>query len=97
VAVSDDRTQTTERQPTTSPPGDVVAMLRVALDGLPGQQRTAIRLAMVEQLTVPNIAARIGASMAEVMDAMRDGLYALRDVLAVVDPTTTDGSGPPRA
>ena len=91
MATSDHRTLPAERseqpaRPPHVPPDDVVAMLRLALDGLPGPQRSAIRLAMIERLAVPDIAARLGTTAAEVMDAMRDGLTTLRDVLAVVDP-----------
>ena len=91
VATSDHRTLPAERSeqlPGASFPDDVVSMLRLALDGLPGRQQSAIRMAMVERLAVPDIAARLGISSAEVMDAMRDGLTTLRDVLAVVDPDT---------
>jgi DNA-directed RNA polymerase specialized sigma24 family protein len=72
-------------------------MLRLALDGLPERQQSAIRMAMVERLAVPGIAARLGISSVEVMDAMRDGLTTLRDVFAVVDPDTAaivQASGP---
>ena len=94
MATSDPRTLATdrpERPPGASPPDDVVTMLRLALDGLPGRQQTAIRLAMVERLAVPDIAVRLGTTAAEVMDAMRDGLTTLRDVLAVVDPAAASG------
>jgi DNA-directed RNA polymerase specialized sigma24 family protein len=66
-------------------------MLRVALDGLPPRQQAALRLAVAEQLTVQDIATRLNATRAEVLDAMRVGLGSLRDVLEVVDPALASG------
>ena len=83
MATSDERNQATPRP--VCPGGDAVTMLRLALDDLPARQQEAIRLATVERLTLAEIAVRLEASAAEVRDAIREGLFALRDVLDVID------------
>jgi DNA-directed RNA polymerase specialized sigma24 family protein len=83
--MSEDRNQATPGPSPPFPDGEVVTTLRLALDGLPDNQQAAIRLAMVERLTVPEIASKLGSSPADVQAAMRAGLFTLRDVLDAVD------------
>lgn len=83
-----DREQATGR-PSPFPDGEVVAALRLALDGLPANQRTAIRLAMIECLTVPEIAAKLGSTPAGVLAAMRGGLFTLREIFDLTDRSVT--------
>jgi DNA-directed RNA polymerase specialized sigma24 family protein len=87
--MSDHRVQATERPLAASSHGEMVAMLRLALDGLPMHQQTAIRLAVVDRLTLTEIASQLGRSPADVRDAMREGLLTLRNVLDVVDGSPT--------
>lgn len=60
-------------------------MLRLALRGLPDDQRAVIALAVVHRLPVLDIARRLNAPEADVRSAMREGLWSLRSVLDVVD------------
>lgn len=87
MAPSDDRDQATSQPSSPFPNGDPIAALRRAFDRLPDLQRAAIRLAVVERLTVPDIAGSLERDPAEVRTAMRDGLVALREVLDAFDPT----------
>ncbi|MCC6793389.1 MAG: hypothetical protein IT336_17020 [Thermomicrobiales bacterium] len=64
-----------------------MTMLRLALDGLPSEQRAAIQFATVERLTVDEIAGKIGRTVGDTRIAMRDGLSTLRDVLHALDPS----------
>jgi DNA-directed RNA polymerase specialized sigma24 family protein len=89
VATGDERDHAVEPRTTSLHDGADLTMLRLALDSLPGDQRAAIRMAVVERLTLPEIASRLGSSQADVREAMRDGLFALRDVLGVIDPAVS--------
>jgi DNA-directed RNA polymerase specialized sigma24 family protein len=80
--------ETVARMSSPDPEETVLTMLRLALDGLPAEQRDAIRLAMRDHLTLSEIAGRLGGTRQEIQIALRDGLSTLRDVLRVVDPTT---------
>lgn len=73
----------------------VLTMLQLALDGLPGDQRAAIRFAMTERLTTSEIAARLRCSTQDARIAMRNGLSTLADVLRAIDPTIADAVDAP--
>jgi DNA-directed RNA polymerase specialized sigma24 family protein len=68
------------------PDSESATLLRLAFDGLPAPQRMAIRLAVTERLTLPQIAAALGLKATDVQSAMREGLSTLRDVLVTIDP-----------
>lgn len=83
--------ETVDRMSSPHPEAAVLTMLRLALDGLPVEQRDAIRLAVRDHLTLAEIAGRLGGTRQEIQIALRDGLSTLRDVLAtIVEPGETD-------
>lgn len=93
LATSDDGDIAVERTPPPHADDAAMMMLRLALDGLPVDQRAAIRLALIDRLTLSEIAHRLGSTRQDVQMAMRDGLHTLRDVLRMVDPAMVAEQG----
>lgn len=68
------------------------AQVAAELDGLPADQREAIRLRVVEELEYPEVAARTGASEQVARARVSRGLRRLQERLA--DPTATTREQP---